>query len=83
MKKLYFGTLLLALVILVPIPTMARVDVGISIGLPLIEFAAPPAVIVLPDTDGVYVDPDLDVDLYFWNGLVASMGRSLVSLALL
>ena len=33
MKKLFFGTLLLALVIAVPIPTMAGVDVNVSIGL--------------------------------------------------
>jgi len=69
MKKLFFGTLLLALVIIVPIPTMARVDINVSIGLPPpIVFAAPPDVIVIPDTSDVYVDPDIDVDLFFWNG---------------
>jgi len=69
MKKLFFGTLLLALVIVVPIPTMARVDVNVSIGLPPpIVFAAPPDVIVIPDTRNVYVVPDIDVDLFFWNG---------------
>ena len=31
MKKLFFGTLLLALVIVVPIPTMAGVDVGVGV----------------------------------------------------
>jgi len=69
MTKLFFGTLLLALVIVVPIPTMARVDVNVSIGLPPpIVFAAPPDVIVIPDTRNVYVVPDIDVDLFFWNG---------------
>jgi hypothetical protein len=69
MKKILFGTLLLALAIAVPIPAMAGVDVSISIGLPPpILFPAPPAVIVLPDTDYVYVDPDIDVELYFWGG---------------
>ena len=69
MKKLFFGTLLLALVIAVPIPTMARVDVNVSIALPPpIVFAAPPDVIVLPDTNDVYVVPDIDVDMFFWNG---------------
>jgi len=69
MKKLFFGTLLFALIIVVPIPTMARVDVNVSIGLPPhIVFAAPPDVIVIPDTRAVYVVPDIDVDLFFWNG---------------
>ena len=31
MKKLLFGTMFLALVIVVPIPTMAGVDISISI----------------------------------------------------
>ena len=68
MKKLLFGTMLLALVFVVPIPTMARVDVNVSIALPpLIVFAAPPQLIVIPETY-VYVAPDIDVDLFFWNG---------------
>ena len=68
MKKLFFGTLLLALVIVVPNPTMARVDVNVSIALPpLIVFAAPPELIVLPETY-VYVVPDVDVDIFFYNG---------------
>ena len=69
MKKLFFGTLLLALVIVVPIPTMARVDINVSIGLPPpVVFAAPPDVIVMPDTSDVYVVPDIDADMFFWNG---------------
>jgi hypothetical protein len=69
MKKLFFGTLLLALIMVVPIPTMARVDINVSIGLPPpIVFAAPPDVIVMPDTSDVYVVPDIDADLFFWNG---------------
>jgi hypothetical protein len=67
MKKIIFGALLLGLLIGIPIPTMARVDVGISINLPLIQFSSPPEVIVLPGTD-VYVDPDLDVDIFFYDG---------------
>ena len=43
MKKLLFGTMLLALVIVVPIPTMAAVDIRISFPLPPpIVFPAPP-----------------------------------------
>ena len=34
MKKLLFGTMLLALVIVVPIPTMAAVDINVDIALP-------------------------------------------------
>lgn len=68
MKKSFWGALLLTLVITVPIPALAGVDVNISIGLPpLIVFAAPPELIVLPDTY-VYVAPEIDVDLFFWNG---------------
>ncbi len=37
-------------------------------GLPPIEFASPPEVIAIPDTDGVYAVPDIDTDLYFWDG---------------
>ena len=69
MKRLLLGTALLALVIMVPIPTMAAVDIHIGFPLPPpIIFPAPPEVIVLPDTDDVYVAPDIDVDLFFWNG---------------
>jgi len=68
MKKLLFGTIFLALVLVSPIQAMARVDVGISISLPpLIVFSAPPEVIVIPGTY-VYAVPDLDVDFFFYNG---------------
>jgi hypothetical protein len=69
MKKLFFGTILLVLAIVVPIPTMAKVTINIQFPLPPpIPFAAPPEVIAMPETSGVYVAPDIDVDLYFWNG---------------
>lgn len=68
MKRLLLGTILLALVLVAPIPTMARVDVGVSISLPpLIVFATPPEVVVIPETY-VYAVPDLDVDIFFYNG---------------
>ena len=69
MKRLLLGTFLLALEIVVPMP--ARAEVNISIGIPLpppIVFAAPPEVIVMPDTDYVYVVPDVDADMFFWGG---------------
>jgi hypothetical protein len=69
MKKLLFGTMLLALVSVFPIMAMAAVNINIGIPLPPpIIFAAPPEVIVLPDSDDVYVAPDIDVDIYFWHG---------------
>lgn len=69
MKNLLFGIMLLTLVIVVPIPTMAGVNIGIGISLPPpIVFEAPPDVIVIPDTNDVYVVPYIDVDLFFWNG---------------
>jgi hypothetical protein len=68
MKKLLFGAMLLTLAISVPIPTMAQVSVQIGIPLPPpISFPAPPSVILLPNT-GVYVAPDLAMDLFFFNG---------------
>jgi hypothetical protein len=67
MKKLLLGTLLLALVFVLPMPTMARVDVNVGISLPPIVFAAPPALIVLPGTY-IYVVPDYDEDIFFYGG---------------
>ena len=68
MKKLLFGTIILALVLVFPIPTMARVDGGRSISLPPpIVFAAPPELVVIPETY-VYAVPDSDVDIFFYSG---------------
>jgi hypothetical protein len=69
MKKLLLATILLVLAIVVPIPAMAQINIHIDIPLPPpITFAAPPEVIVMPETEGVYVAPEIDVDLFFWNG---------------
>lgn len=68
MNKLFFGKILLALVFTLPAPAMAGVNVDINISLPPpIVFAAPPEVIVIPQTY-VYVVPDSDVDIFFYNG---------------
>lgn len=68
MKKLLLGTMFLAFVFVLPIPTMAGVDVGISISLPPpIVFAEPPEVVVLPGTY-VYAVPDSNVDIFFYDG---------------
>jgi hypothetical protein len=47
---------------------MAAVNINIGIPLPPpIPFLAPPSMVVLPDTE-VYVAPDCDQDIYFYNG---------------
>ena len=72
MKKLILGILLLALAMVVSIPTMAgamgRGGVTVGIGQPPpLEFYGQPEMIVLPETY-VYVIPDLDEDVFFYNG---------------
>ena len=68
MKKTLFRTALLASVLLFPVPTMAEVNIGINIPLPpLIVFASPPEVVVIPETY-VYVVPDTDEDIFFYDG---------------
>jgi len=69
MKKILLGSILLALAIIVPVPTVAEVNVNIGFALPPpVVFAAAPEVIVVPDAYGVYAVPDIDVDIFFWNG---------------
>lgn len=68
MKKILFRTALLASVLLFPVPTRAEVSIGINIPLPpLVVFASPPEVVVIPETY-VYVVPDVDVDIFFYDG---------------
>ncbi len=68
MRKLLYRTMFLALVLLSPVPTMAGVDVGVSISLPpLVVFSAPPAMVVIPETY-VYVVPDAEVEIFFYDG---------------
>ena len=76
MKKLLFGTIFLTLLtgcVMAPYQPDAYYNSPLSApdayyGPPPIAFLAPPDVIVIPDTDDVYVVPDLDIDLFFWNG---------------
>ncbi len=69
MKKVLFGAILLTWALIIPIPTMAAVNVSVDIPLPPpIVFAVPPEVVVLPDTNDVYVVPNIAIDLFFWNG---------------
>ena len=68
MKKLLVGTILLTSILVSPLPTMAGVDVGVSISLPpLVVFSAPPAMVVIPETY-VYVVPDAEVEIFFYDG---------------
>lgn len=68
MKKVFLGTVLLALALTVPIPAMAELSVNIDVSLPpAIEFSAPPELIVLPGTY-VYVAPDVNEDIFFYGG---------------
>ena len=68
MKKLLIQTMLLAFVLAFPVPTLAEVNVSVNIPLPpLIVFASPPEVVVIPETY-VYVVPDFHDDIYFYNG---------------
>ena len=63
MKKLLLVSIFFTLAIIVPMPTMAGVDINAGISLPPpIVFEAPPEVIVMPDASGVYVVADVDAD---------------------
>lgn len=66
MKRILFRTIFLTLVLAFPVTTMAGVHVSISLP-PLIVFAAPPEVVVIPETY-VYVVPDSREEIYFYNG---------------
>ncbi len=68
MRKILFGTMFLGLVLVSSIPTMAKAEVEVSVSLPpLIVFAAPPEVVVIPETN-VYAVPDSDVEIFFYSG---------------
>lgn len=68
MKRLLLGTLLLAWGLVFPIQTMAGTVINIGISPPpAVRFAAPPQLIVLPETY-IYAIPDTDADIFFSNG---------------
>ena len=69
MKKITSAVFLWILLAIVPSQAMAAVSIHVSIPLPPpILFTLPPVVVAIPDTDSVYAAPDIDVDLFFWNG---------------
>ena len=58
------------MIVLVPITTMARVDVHVNIPIPLpppIIFPMPPVPVVIPETN-VYAVPDMQDDIFFSAG---------------
>lgn len=63
---LVIGALLLVLTVSAT-QSEAGVNVNIGINLPAIRFTAPPAVVVIPGTY-VYMVPDIDVDVLFYQG---------------
>jgi len=68
MNKSFWRTVLLVLGLAVSSPALAGVDVHVTIPLPPpVPFFAPPELIVLPETY-VYVAPDVDVDIFFYDG---------------
>ena len=68
MKKIFTGTLLLALLLLIPLSTTARADIDVHISVPPpIMFVEPPELIVLPGTY-IYAVPDVEVDIFFYDG---------------
>jgi hypothetical protein len=68
MKRLIFLMMLLSMVLVFPVLTMARVNVDVNISLPpLITFASPPELVVIPETY-VYAVPDVDADIFFYQG---------------
>ncbi len=68
MKKFCVMLAIVTAVLIAPCLAQAQVDIRISIPLPPpIVFSAPPELVVLPETE-VYVAPDYDQDLYFYQG---------------
>lgn len=63
MKKLLLVSISFALANVVPLPTMARVDINAGISLPpSVVFEARPEAIIMPGTGGVFVVADVDAD---------------------
>jgi hypothetical protein len=70
MKKLLFGIILLAGLIVFPIMSMAQLNLRVSVPVPLpppIPFVGPPKVVILPGTD-IYAVPDVNEELFFRQG---------------
>jgi hypothetical protein len=60
--------MLSALILVMPLSALAEGRAGIHISLPPpVAFSAPPEVVVIPETY-VYVVPDSDLEIFFYNG---------------
>lgn len=67
MKKIA-GVVFLVLALALPLPTKAQVNFNINISVPPpIVVSQPPRLVVIPETY-VYVAPELDVDIFFYDG---------------
>ena len=68
MKAFLFVSMLVMSIVLVSSPASARVSIHVNISLPpVLEFGTNPELVVIPGTY-VYTVPDLDVDVFFYNG---------------
>ena len=67
MRRLILGGITGVWLSVLPIPAGAQVDIRVGIQLPPLVFSAPPQVVVLPETY-VYVVPDIDEDVFFFDG---------------
>ncbi|MBP7230821.1 MAG: hypothetical protein KBA28_02730 [Syntrophaceae bacterium] len=70
MKKIVLNTVLLMIIVVIPVLVSAQMDVQVRINIPLpppIVFPAPPAVVVIPETD-IYAIPDVHDDIFFYDG---------------
>jgi hypothetical protein len=66
MKRLLLGAMFVGLVSVVPMPTLAQIDIVVTVPPPIV-FASPPEVIVIPETY-VYVVPEIEEDIFFYDG---------------
>jgi hypothetical protein len=77
MQKIFRGMIILTLVAGLPVSTPAEIDINISIPVPhvrigipmppLIHFAEPPRLVVVPETY-VYVAPDIEEEIFYSDG---------------
>ena len=69
MKKVLLGILFLVMAVFLPHSIRAEVNVSIGFSLPApAYYGGPPEVIAMPYTNNVYVVPDHDFEMFFWNG---------------
>ncbi len=61
------GSMFLVFGLFSPVDGTAGVNINIGIPLPGLVFSAPPALVVIPGTYA-YIAPDVDVDIFFYQG---------------